>query len=766
MSRRSRRLHVRLARSAALTAGGVFAYRRWELRASGASPTSAFQSAVPQDGDLCSSTVSSSPAPRLSRWRALQRSTIEEPFDLLVVGGGVTGLYTAVDAAQRGLRVALVEASDIGGGSTTSCVPSMTPGALPYVQRAIRQRDVGWLSTAATVLAEQATWCRVAGACVVPPDTLRSRWTRYWRLRSSEESTPSSDDSTRGTAPAPPPPMRTLLPALHLSEAVELACAAVIGTVLSVLCGPLRPDAVLTRSAVEKRLPALASGASATSAPLRVRGGVVSNDFALHGNAAAVSLARTAEALGVVVLTYAPVCALSEAAASGSALEPAPPVMSVSVRDALAGVEGRVPGDAAADHPLSRASAQTWWWSRWASSSSHADPRETPELFAHEGGKVQALDTAPQTRVYARAVVNCAGCWVDAVKAMYDGNTRDALPTAFAGYQAYSYLVAPAAAVHAAAPACADVEDSTGGAPSAGVPRPPLHESTRASGLLFSSPRLSFATAAVLPWLDGCVLLGPVISTLPHLPDAITGGAQAGLMHARDGYAAQLQRTTSVLRGCGVDVDGSRVLSCVTQVVPHLGRATAVPWAADLLFRGYALHFSSVPLQERRCEEEPSAFTDTTTAGTTQEKDYMPRRDVPLLHVYGGPPVLARRVAEDVVDALVHHEPALFPREVASRLRGCRTRHLRLSTPASLDDDPAADAQARLAALITDTYAERLVDVVARRTHIAFTSPVEALQALPALSRVMAGLRGWEEARRQAEVEAAAALVRSVAVSA
>ncbi|HQX83795.1 MAG TPA: FAD-dependent oxidoreductase, partial [Vicinamibacterales bacterium] len=39
-----------------------------------------------------------------------------ESFDLLVVGGGIHGLFTAYDAAARGLRVALVERGDVGSG--------------------------------------------------------------------------------------------------------------------------------------------------------------------------------------------------------------------------------------------------------------------------------------------------------------------------------------------------------------------------------------------------------------------------------------------------------------------------------------------------------------------------------------------------------------------------------------------------------------------------------------------------------------------------
>src|SRR5689334_8893588 len=39
-------------------------------------------------------------------------------FDVLVVGGGIHGLATALDAAARGLKVALVEAGDFGAATS------------------------------------------------------------------------------------------------------------------------------------------------------------------------------------------------------------------------------------------------------------------------------------------------------------------------------------------------------------------------------------------------------------------------------------------------------------------------------------------------------------------------------------------------------------------------------------------------------------------------------------------------------------------------
>lgn len=45
------------------------------------------------------------------------QSSEGEEFDLLIVGGGATGAGAAVDAASRGLKVALVERDDFSSGT-------------------------------------------------------------------------------------------------------------------------------------------------------------------------------------------------------------------------------------------------------------------------------------------------------------------------------------------------------------------------------------------------------------------------------------------------------------------------------------------------------------------------------------------------------------------------------------------------------------------------------------------------------------------------
>jgi glycerol-3-phosphate dehydrogenase len=57
-----------------------------------------------------------------------------EQFDVLVVGGGVTGAGAALDAASRGLSVALIEARDLASG-TSSRSSKLIHGGLRYLEQ-------------------------------------------------------------------------------------------------------------------------------------------------------------------------------------------------------------------------------------------------------------------------------------------------------------------------------------------------------------------------------------------------------------------------------------------------------------------------------------------------------------------------------------------------------------------------------------------------------------------------------------------------------
>jgi glycerol-3-phosphate dehydrogenase len=85
------------------------------------------------------------PLAREEAWRRLAR----DRFDVLVVGGGITGSGVALDAASRGLSTALVEARDIASG-TSSRSSKLIHGGLRYleqidfalVREALREREL------------------------------------------------------------------------------------------------------------------------------------------------------------------------------------------------------------------------------------------------------------------------------------------------------------------------------------------------------------------------------------------------------------------------------------------------------------------------------------------------------------------------------------------------------------------------------------------------------------------------------------------------
>ncbi|MGH2477215.1 MAG: FAD-dependent oxidoreductase, partial [Candidatus Limnocylindrales bacterium] len=60
-------------------------------------------------------------------------SLSEGTYDVLVIGGGITGAGAALDAASRGLRTALVERDDFASG-TSSKSSKLIHGGLRYLQ--------------------------------------------------------------------------------------------------------------------------------------------------------------------------------------------------------------------------------------------------------------------------------------------------------------------------------------------------------------------------------------------------------------------------------------------------------------------------------------------------------------------------------------------------------------------------------------------------------------------------------------------------------
>ena len=66
--------------------------------------------------------------------KELIQSLSEERYDLVIIGGGITGAGIALDAASRGLKVALVEKNDFASG-TSSRSTKLIHGGLRYLKQ-------------------------------------------------------------------------------------------------------------------------------------------------------------------------------------------------------------------------------------------------------------------------------------------------------------------------------------------------------------------------------------------------------------------------------------------------------------------------------------------------------------------------------------------------------------------------------------------------------------------------------------------------------
>jgi glycerol-3-phosphate dehydrogenase len=97
-------------------------------------------------------------------------------YDLLVIGGGIHGLFAAYDAAQRGLTVALVDRADFGSGLTFNHQRTIHGG--------LRSLGSGRIGKTRRQIDERRNWARIAPHLLRPLPfligtygwTTRSRW--------------------------------------------------------------------------------------------------------------------------------------------------------------------------------------------------------------------------------------------------------------------------------------------------------------------------------------------------------------------------------------------------------------------------------------------------------------------------------------------------------------------------------------------------------------------------------------------------------------
>lgn len=88
-------------------------------------------------------------------------TTSPHEYDLLIIGGGATGTGIALDAATRGLKVALVERDDFSAG-TSSKSTKLVHGGVRYLEKAVWNLDYGQLQLVIEALSERKTFLEIA----------------------------------------------------------------------------------------------------------------------------------------------------------------------------------------------------------------------------------------------------------------------------------------------------------------------------------------------------------------------------------------------------------------------------------------------------------------------------------------------------------------------------------------------------------------------------------------------------------------------------
>ncbi len=177
------------------------------------------------------------------------------PWDVVVVGGGATGLGCAVDAASRGLTTALIERFDFASG-TSGRSTKLIHGGVRYLQ---------------------------GGQIGLVAQSLRER------------------ERLRQNAPGLVRAIDFLVPTRRPFGRAFYAIGLGLYDALSGGAGSTR---VLSRAAVRERVPGIAMRG--------LRGGVVYRDDQFDDARLAIALARTAADLGAVVVNYAAVESLLE----------------------------------------------------------------------------------------------------------------------------------------------------------------------------------------------------------------------------------------------------------------------------------------------------------------------------------------------------------------------------------------------------------------------------------------------------------------------
>lgn len=108
------------------------------------------------------------------------KSLKNDTFDVLVIGGGATGVGCALDSVSRGLKTAMVERNDFSCG-TTSRSTKLIHGGVRYLQKAIMRLDYEQYSMVKEALHERANLLDIAPHLSYPLPIMLPVYT-WWQI--------------------------------------------------------------------------------------------------------------------------------------------------------------------------------------------------------------------------------------------------------------------------------------------------------------------------------------------------------------------------------------------------------------------------------------------------------------------------------------------------------------------------------------------------------------------------------------------------------
>ena len=548
-----------------------------------------------------------------------------DEYDLLVIGGGATGSGVALDAATRGLKVALVERDDFSSG-TSSKSTKLVHGGVRYLEKAVWNLDYSQYQLVKEALKERKYFLQTAPhlsmwlPIMLPLD-------KWWKAPYFWAGTKFYDF-------------------LAGSEGIESSY-------------------FLTRSKALEAFPMLK--------PTNLVGALVYYDGAHNDSRMNVSIAMTAALYGATVVNHTEITSLTKDA------------------------NGRLRGATARD------------------------------LVTLKNG-----EAAEEFTINAKCVVNCTGPFTDSIRKMDDPQCKE--------------IVAPASGVHVILPG---------------------YYSPAKMGLLdpsTSDGRVIF----FLPW-QGNTIAGTTDAPSPilaqPLPDEesikwILGEISQYLspeinVRRGDVLAAwsgirplvkdpKAKNTESLVRNHLVDVSPSGLLTCAG------GKWTTYRQMAE----------DCVDAAIKNFNLKPKAVTDAPRVSGTEVVDdgaildgscqthnvrlvgahgFSKTLFIPLIQYFGVETEVAKHLTESYGDRAWTVASFCKPTNQRFPARGERISYLY----------PFVDGEVRYA--VRHEYAQTAVDILARRTRLAFLNAQAALEALPNIIDIMAEELGWDKRRQHLE---------------